>query len=327
MPEPPPLARSVLDVIGSTPLVDLTRSVAPLGLRGRLLAKLESVNPGLSKKDRAASELIRRARDDGSLKASQTVVALTSGNMGAGLAVVCGALGHPFIAVMSRGNSVERARQMMALGAEVVLVDQASDSVPGRVSGADLERVVQRTAEIVTERGAYEADQFVNPACVAAHENQTGPEIWTQSGGQVDVFVDIVGTGASFTGIARYLRRKNPSARTYLLEPAGAAVLAGQPATNPSHMLQGAGYCRTDLPLLDRSLVTDYLQVTDAEATAAARHLAAQEGILGGFTTGAHLAAAWKLLSGREEGTTVVFLVCDSGLKYMSTDLYMGDRP
>jgi cysteine synthase len=267
-------------------------------------------------------ELIRRAREDGSLRAGQTVVALTSGNMGAGLAVVCGALGHPFIAVMSRGNSVERARQMTALGAEVVLVDQEPDSVPGRVSGADLERVVQRTAEVVAERDAFEAEQFANAACVAAHENQTGPEIWTQSGGQVDVFVDIAGTGGSFTGIARYLRRVNPDVRTYLVEPAGAAVLAGRPVTDPSHALQGAGYARTELPLLDRSLVTDYLQVTDDEAIAAARHLAAREGILGGFTTGAHLAAAWNLLSERESGATIAFLVCDSGLKYVSTDLY-----
>jgi cysteine synthase len=121
---------------------------------------------------------------------------------------------------------------------------------------------------------------------------------------------------------ASKLRRRNPSIRTYLVEPAGAAVLAGRPATDPSHKLQGAGYARTDLPLLDRSLVTDYLQVTDAEAVAAARHLAAREGILAGFTTGAHLAAAWNLLSGPESGATVVFLVCDSGLKYMSTDLY-----
>ena len=327
MPSPPPLARSILDVIGSTPMLELNRSVTPLGLKGRLLAKLESVNPGLSKKDRAALELVRRARDDGSLTPGQTVVALTSGNMGAGLAVVCGALGHPFVAVMSRGNSVERARQMMALGAEVVLVDQEPDSVPGRVSGADLERVFQRTAEVVAERNAFEVDQFINTACVAAHENQTGPEIWAQSDGQVDVFVDIIGTGASFTGISRYLRRKNPSIRTYLLEPAGAAVLAGLPATDPGHMLQGAGYCKTNLALLDRSLVTDYVQVTDAEAANAARHLAAQEGVLGGFTSGAHLAAAWKLLADRESGATIVFLVCDSGLKYMSTELYQDARP
>jgi cysteine synthase A len=324
MPEPPPLAQSILDMIGGTPLIELSRSVVPMGLRGRLLAKLESVNPGLSKKDRNALELVRRAREDGSLREGQTVVALTSGNMGAGLAVVCGALGHPFVAVMSRGNSVERARQMSALGAEVVLVDQEPGSVPGRVSGADLERVARRTAEVVAERGAFEVDQFANTACAAAHETQTGPEIWAQSGGQVDVFVDIAGTGGSFTGIARYLRRKNPSIRAYLVEPAGAAVLAGRAVTDPGHMLQGAGYSRTELPLLDRSLVTDYLQVTDAEAVAAARHLAAREGILGGFTTGAHLAAAWKLLAGPEAGATVVFLVCDSGLKYMSTDLYGG---
>src|SRR4051794_15147922 len=220
MPNVPPLARSILEVIGGTPLVELRRCVELRGLRGRLLLKLELSNPGASKKDRVALEVIRRARGDGTLREGQAVVELTSGNMGAGLAIVCRALGHPFVAVMSRGNSVERARQMAALGAEVVLVDQAPGSVPGQVSGADLDRVEERTAALVTERGAFRADQFVREANVRAHERTTGPEIWEQSLGQVDVFLDLVGTCGTFTGVARSLKARNPALRAYLVEPA-----------------------------------------------------------------------------------------------------------
>jgi cysteine synthase A len=321
-PSPPPLAHSILDVIGNTPMVELARAVASRGVRGRLLAKLESFHPGSSKKDRIALEMIQEARADGSLRPRQTVIELTSGNTGTGLAIVCRALGHPFVAVISRGNSVERVRQMTALGAEVVLVDQAPDSVPGQVSGADLALVEECTRHLVARRDAFRADQFSSQANALAHERHTGPEIWEQSEGTVDVFLDLVGTCGSFSGVTRALRRRNPDLRAYLVEPMGAAVLAGQPVTNPRHKLQGAGYSRTDLPLFDPSLVTDYLQVCDDEAIAATRFLAAEEGIFAGFSTGAHLASAWKLLEGREAGATIAFLVCDSGLKYLSTDLY-----
>src|SRR3954452_5311956 len=137
----PPLAHSILDVIGSTPMVELGRSVSRLGLKGRLLVKLEYLNPGASKKDRIALEIIREARASGNLRPGQTVVELTSGNTGTGLAIVCRALGHPFVALISRGNSVERVRQMTALGAEVIVVDQSPGSIPGQVSGDDLARV------------------------------------------------------------------------------------------------------------------------------------------------------------------------------------------
>lgn len=320
---PPPLAHSIIDVIGCTPLVELHRCVLARGLRGRILAKLESVNPGSSKKDRVALEIIREARADGSLREGQTVVELTSGNTGTGLAIVCRALGHPFVAVISRGNSVERVRQMRAFGAEVVLVDQAPGSVRGQVSGDDLALVEARTQEIVAVRGAFRADQFERAGNILAHERHTGPEIWEQSGGDVDVIVDLAGTAGSFTGVSRALKARKPALRAYLVEPAGAAILAGLPATDPRHKLQGAGYARADLPLLDRSLVTGYLQVTDDDAIAAARFLAAEEGIFAGFSTGAHLAAAWRLLEGPEAGATIAFLVCDSGLKYLSTDLYL----
>jgi cysteine synthase A len=318
----PPLARSILEAIGHTPLVELGRSVGRRALAGRLLAKLEYYNPGGSKKDRIALEIIREARASGQLRPGQTVVELTSGNTGTGLAIVCRALGHPFVAVISRGNSVERVRQMTAFGAEVVVVDQAEGAADGRVSGADLSLVEEATAEIVSRRGAFRVDQFRRDANVLAHERHTGPELWRQCAGCIDVFLDMPGTGGSFTGVARALKRFKPELRAYVVEPAGAAVLGGGTVTDPRHRIQGAGYARPDLALFDRSLASGYVTVHDEEAIAAARHLASEEGIFGGFSTGAHLAAAWKLLAGRESGATIAFLACDSGLKYLSTDLF-----
>jgi cysteine synthase A len=303
------IARSIVDVIGSTPCIDLSRTVAAHELEGRLLCKLEYLNPGLSKKDRVALEMVRDAREDGRLRPGQTVVELTSGNTGTGLAIVCGALGHPFVAVMSQGNSVERARMMRAFGAEVVLVDQAPGSVPGRVSGDDLALVESRAREIAVERDAFRADQFNLASSALAHERHTGPELWAQSDGTVEVFVDFVGSAGSFSGIARAL----PTVRAYMVEP-----------SSPQHRIQGGGYSMPDLPLLDESLVTDRLVVTDDDAIVCARELATREGIFAGFSTGACLAAALELLRAREKGSTIAFLAADSGLKYLSTDLWPG---
>lgn len=316
------LATSVVDLIGNTPLVELNRIVAILGLTGRLLAKVETSNPGLSKKDRIAREIIQQARVSGELGPGQPVVELTSGNTGAGLAIVCRALGHPFIAVMSRGNSSERSRQMAALGAEVYLVDQATGGQPGHVTLADLALVEATVNTIARERGAFVADQFHRAANILAHENGTGPEIWRQASGNLDVFLDFVGTGGTFTGVTRALRRENPRIRAYVVEPASAAVLAGRPLSDPMHKVQGGGYAIRDLPLLDRSLVTGYLTVTDEAAVECARLLAREEGLLAGFSSGAHLSAAIGLLRSNEAGSTIAFLVCDSGLKYLSTDLF-----
>jgi cysteine synthase A len=320
----PPLAASVLEVIGNTPLIELRHCVQARGLRGRLLAKLEAYNPGSSKKDRIALEILRESRASGALREGQPVVEMTSGNTGTGLAIVCKAMGHPFVAVISAGNTVERVLQMRALGAEVIVVDQVPGSKPGKVTGDDLAAVERVAERLVTERGAFRVDQFAHPANVLAHERHTGPEIWEQSGGSVDVFLDIPGTGGSFTGVTRALRAVNPSVRSYVVEPVGAAVLAGKCVIEPRHAIQGAGYARSGrmLPLFDPSLATGYVQVSDDEAVAAARFLAGEAGIFGGFSTGAHLAAAWKLLAGPEAGACLAFLVCDSGLKYLSTELY-----
>ncbi|MDX2035853.1 MAG: cysteine synthase family protein [Isosphaeraceae bacterium] len=318
----PRLASSILDVIGGTPLMELRRIQEALGLEGRLLAKLEHLNPGSSKKDRVALEIVRRAKADGSLREGQPVVEMTSGNTGTGLAIVCRALGHPFIAVMSRGNSMERAHQMSALGAEVILIDQCPGACPGQVSGDDLMIVQEATEKIVEERGAFRAHQFEREGSVLAHELGTGPEIWEQAEGAIDVFVDIPGTCGSFTGVARALKARKSSVRAYLVEPDCAPVLAGRAMTRTSHKIQGAGYARTNLALFEPELVDGYLQVTDDDAIRHARMLSEVEGIFGGFSSGAHLSAAVDLLRGPERGATVVFLVCDSGLKYLSTDLF-----
>jgi cysteine synthase A len=319
---PPPLVDSILGAIGNTPMVELGRMVRRRGLDGRVLAKLEYLNPGSSKKDRVALEIVRRARADGRLQPGQAVVELTSGNTGTGLAIVCSALGHPFVAVMSRGNTIERARQMAALGAEVVLVDQGPAGVSGQVSGEDMSLAEERTRQLVMDRGAFRAYQFEAEDNVRAHEYQTGPEIWSQAEGRIDAFAMIAGTCGTYTGIMRYLRRVKPSVRGYLIEPARAAVLAGACIDDPRHKIQGAGYARHDLPLLERTLVTDYLQVNDQEASEMTRALAVEEGIFAGISSGANLAVALRLIAGPERGNTVAMVVCDSGLKYLSTDLY-----
>jgi cysteine synthase A len=191
---------SVCGAIGNTPLVELSRLTR--GLEGRILAKLEYLNPGFSKKDRIALQMIEEAESDGTLKPGQTVVELTSGNTGTGLSIVCAVTGHPFVAVMSKGNSTERARMMRAFGAEVILIDQLPGSMPGQVSGGDLALVEEATQRITQERNAFRADQFQLPSSSRAHYLHTAPEILTQAAGKVDVFCDYVGSGSTFGGCA-----------------------------------------------------------------------------------------------------------------------------
>jgi cysteine synthase len=310
---------SVLETIGWTPLVALER-LSPPGA-GRVLAKLETTNPGASVKDRIALQMIRDAEAAGQLRPGGTVVELTSGNTGVGLAIVCGVLGYRLVAVMSEGNSLERRRMLRALGAELVLVPQAGESRPGQVSRADLEAVERRTSELTAEFGAFRPHQFENLSNVRAHELGTGREIWEQSGGRVDVWVAMVGTGGTFVGVARALKERQPALRAYAVEPEGAPVLAGRPVRNPNHKLQGAGYAAVP-PLWDSSCCDGALTVTDEEAIATARLLATREGILGGFSSGANVAAALRLARDLPADAVVVTTVNDTGLKYLSTDLF-----
>ena len=313
---------SILGAIGSTPAVWLDRMVARRGLSGRILAKLDYLNPGFSKKDRAALGIIDAAEAAGALAPGQTVVELTSGNMGTGLAIVCGIRGYPFVAVMSRGNSVERARMMAALGAEVVLVDQAPGSVPGQVSGADLARVEEVAREITRDRAAFRADQFNHPGNAAAHVAGTGPELWADSGGTLTAFADFAGSGGTYAGTIRALKALNPALRGYVVEPEGAQALAGRPVSRPDHPIQGGGYSMAGLSFMGDAPVDGYLSVSGEAARDTARALAREEGIFGGFSAGANVAAALDLLAGREAGGVVGVVICDSGLKYLSTDLW-----
>lgn len=223
----PPLGRSVLSAVGNTPLVELSRAVAagPAAGAGRVLAKLEYLNPGGSKKDRSALRMIEDAEAAGLLQPGQPVVELTSGNTGTGLAIVCGVRGYPFTAVMSAGNSSERVTMMRALGAEVVLVEQRSGGIVGHVSGEDLALVEEAAQRIASERGAFRADQFRLSGNPAAHEEGTAAELWEQTGGEVDVFCDFVGTGGTFGGVARFLKKRRADVACYVVEPEGAAVL------------------------------------------------------------------------------------------------------
>lgn len=313
---------SIVGAIGQTPAVWLDRLVCVRGLEGRILAKLDYINPGFSKKDRAARGIIELARADGHLSPGQTVVELTSGNMGTGLAIVCGSLGHPFVAVMSRGNSPERADMMRALGAEVVLVKQAEGGTPGAVSGADLALVEEEARIITTARSAYRADQFGHPGNAAAHFMTTGPEMWADSDGSLTAFVDFVGSGGTYSGCIRAFRQRNPDLRGYVVEPAGAAVLAGEAATQPAHPIQGGGYSMEELAQLAGAPVDGYLTISGSEAASVTRALAREEGIFAGFSAGANVAAALQLLAGPERGGVVGVIICDSGLKYLSTGLW-----
>lgn len=313
---------SVIDAMVDTPLVELHRVVQRLELEGCLLAKLDNLLPGYSKKDRAARMIIEAARASGRLAPGQPVVELTSGNMGTGLAIVCAVLGHPFIAVMSAGNSSERARMMCALGAEVVIVDQAPGGTLGQVTGQDLALVDAEARRIVADREAFRADQFEDDGNPAAHKAGTGPEIWTQSEGTVTAFCDFTGSGGTLSGTAAALTPKG--VRCYAVEPAGAEAIGGGNTDKPDHPIQGGGYNMERLThLLDVDLAGT-LVVSGDEARENARLLAKAEGIFGGFSAGANMAGAIQLLKGPERGGTVAFVVCDSGLKYLSTDLWEG---
>eukprot|EP00039_Didymoeca_costata_P017141 m.314827 g.314827 ORF g.314827 m.314827 type:complete len:362 (-) comp16496_c1_seq8:126-1211(-) len=321
---------SVAETIGNTPLVDLSRLTKSYNLEGRILAKLEYFNPGFSKKDRIAKQIVEDAIAEGKLTPGDTVVELTSGNTGTGLAIVCAVNNLKFVAVMSKGNSEERARMMHALGAEVILVPQLSESIVGQVSGGDLQEVEKVCQQIVEEREAFRADQFQLMGNFKAHYDNTGPEIWNQTNGNFDCFVDFVGSGGTYAGCAAYFQDISEGRiHNFIVEPEGAAVLAekyeNKQFKTSAHSIQGGGYSMDDLVFIDKALPATYgyISVNDTDAKTTARALAREEGIFGGFSGGANVFAAIKLLENEEyKGKTIVAVVCDSGLKYLSTDLW-----
>jgi cysteine synthase A len=212
---------------------------------------------------------------------------------------------------------------MRALGAEVILIDQLPDSKPGQVSGGDLALVEDAAQRITRERNAFRADQFHLESSSRAHYLHTAPEILKQANGRIDAFCDYVGTGSSFGGCTAAFKEHDPSIQCFIVEPAEASILAGNRVTNPNHRIQGGGYSMEELSLINKNHIDGYLQVTDDEAMEVARRLAKEEGIFGGFSSGANVAAALHLLKTTHRGKTIAVLLPDSGLKYLSTDLWL----
>ena len=305
------IASELSQLIGNTPLVERARFAREYGLKARLLAKAECFNAAGSVKDRVARELIEDAERSGRLKPGGTVIEPTSGNTGVGLALVCALRGYRLILTMPESMSVERRALLRALGAQLVLTP-AEEGMGGAIAKA--EQLLAETA------GAILAGQFVNPANPAAHRKTTAPEIWTQTGGEVDCFVAGVGTGGTITGVGGYLKEKKPGVRIVAVEPAGSAVLSGGKPGPHGLMGIGAGFVPK---VLDVSLLDEVVRVTDGEAYEAARALARTEGLLAGISSGAAVHAA-ALIAKRPEnaGKTIVVLLPDTGERYMSTGLF-----
>ena len=241
---------------------------------------------------------------------------MTSGNMGAGLAVACAALGHPLVVTMSAGNSPQRARMLEALGAKVVLVPQV-DGTPGQVTGTDVNAAAEAAERIAAECGGFYVNQFHAPECERAHRETTGPEIWAQSGGRVDAWVAAVGTGATFLGVAAALRQRHPSVLCVAVEPEGCQPLAGLPVTKARHLVQGTSYGSVP-PHWNANLMDTTVAVTDEEVQHWRRQLAIREGLHVGYSAAANVGACAALLtSGRLPADAIAATVlCDTGLKY-----------
>jgi len=302
---------SAEQLIGHTPLLELTHIEAAEGLKARLLAKLEYFNPAGSVKDRVAKAMIDDAEATGKLKPGSVIIEPTSGNTGIGLASVAAARGYRVIIVMPETMSVERRLLMKAYGAELVLTEGAKG-----MSGA-IAKAEELAAQIP---GSFVPGQFVNPANPAAHRATTGPEIWQDTDGQVDIFVAGAGTGGTVTGVGGYLKGQNPAVRIVAVEPADSAVLSGGKAG--PHKLQGIGAGFVP-EVLDTKIYDEVMPVTTEEAFAAGRMMGHKEGVLVGISSGAALHAAIQQAKRPEnEGKTIVVLLPDTGDRYLSTPMF-----
>ena len=302
---------SMEQFIGATPLLELTAIQKELGLKARVLAKLESFNPGGSAKDRVALSMIRDAELHGKLTPGGTVIEPTSGNTGIGLAAVAACRGYRAIIVMPDSMSIERQLLMKAYGAEVVLTP-GKDGMTGAIAKAEaLAREIP---------GSFIPDQFGNPANALAHYASTGPEIWQDTQGAVDILVAGVGTGGTLTGTGQYLKEQKPGVQVVAVEPAASPLLSEGKAG--AHGLQGIG--ANFVPtVLNRDLIDRIIPVTEAQAYEAARLLARKEGILCGISSGAALHAALELARLPENnGKTLVTVLPDTGERYLSSDLF-----
>lgn len=302
---------SVDQMIGRTPLMELTRIEKAYGLKARVLAKLEYLNPAGSVKDRVAKEMIDEAERTGKLGPGSVIIEPTSGNTGIGLAAVAAARGYRIIIVMPETMSMERCQLMKAYGAELVLT-KGVEGMKGAIAKAE---------ELADEiPGSFIPGQFVNPSNPKAHRESTGPEIYEDTDGKVDVFVAGVGTGGTITGVGEYLKSKNPAVRIVAVEPASSAVLSSGEAG--AHKIQGIG--AGFIPeVLNTSIYDEIIPVSDEDAFAAGKSIGRKEGILVGISSGAAAFAAIELAKRSEnEGKTIVVLLPDTGDRYLSTPLF-----
>ncbi len=305
--------QSPSELIGRTPLLRLGRLEQSLGLKVRLLAKLEGFNPAGSAKDRVALAMIQRAEEQGLLGEGSVIIEPTSGNTGIGLCSVAAARGYQCIIVMPDSMSMERQLLMKAYGARLVLTPGAEGMSGAIAKAEELRKSIP---------GSFLAGQFTNPANPAAHYQTTGPEIWADTDGEVDIFVAGVGTGGTITGTGRYLKEKNPGVKIVGVEPADSPLLT-QGYSGP-HGLQGIG--ANFIPeILDVDILDEVIPVTTQDAYAAGRLLGQREGVLAGISGGAALHAGMELARReKNQGKTIVVLLPDSGERYLSTELYMG---
>lgn len=302
---------SVLDMVGGTPLLEAKNLERELGLKAKILMKLEYLNPAGSVKDRIARAMILDAREKGLLKEGATLIEPTSGNTGIGLASMAASLGYRLILTMPETMSIERRNILKAYGAEIVLTDGARG-----MTGA-----IEKAKELAQEiPDSFIPGQFENPVNPKAHIETTGPEIWEDTKGKVDIFVAGVGTGGTITGVGTYLKEKNPNVKIVAMEPSDSPVLSGgEPGP---HKLQGIG--AGFIPeTLDTEIYDEILTIGSEEAFSGARQIAQKEGVLVGISSGAAFAAAVKLAKRPEnEGKTIVVLLPDSGDRYYSTPLF-----
>ncbi len=306
------VSRSVLDAIGNTPLVELMR-VVPSGC-ARIVVKLEGQNPTGSMKDRMAQAMIAGAERDGRLSAGDAIVEYTGGSTGASLALVCAAKGYRLRIVTSPVFSEEKLTQMVALGAELRLVT----SEGGLITRKLIQDMIAAAREISYEPRTYWTDQLNNTDSIAGYARM-GEEIWSQTEGRVDAFVQAVGTVASLRGVASILRRHGPNVAIVAVEPSESAVLSGgQPG---AHKIEGIGIGYTP-PMWDASIVDHIIPVATADAEAMARRLAREEGLFAGTSSGANVIAAIRVGQRLGPSATVATLLIDSGLKYLSTHVY-----
>ena len=298
-------------LIGKTPLLELARIERDEGLEARILAKLEYFNPAGSVKDRIAKAMIDGAEASGLLKPGSVIIEPTSGNTGIGLASVAAARGYRVIIVMPETMSVERRQIMKAYGAELVLTE-GDKGMKGAIAKAD---------ELAKEiPGSFIPGQFVNPANPAAHRASTGPEIWEDTGGKVDIFVAGVGTGGTLTGVGEYLKAQNPAVKVVAVEPASSPVLSG--GTAGSHKIQGIGAGFVP-DVLDTKIYDEVIPVENGDAFAAGKLVGKKEGVLVGISSGAAVWAAMELARRPENrGKTIVTLLPDTGDRYLSTPLF-----